>query len=259
MTLTQLRHRSLVFAVLGLATFLITSCATLTGASRRERASQWVALAANAVDEGDASAALQYLSEAEKLHSEAPSLHHIRSLAYSLRKDLPAALFEARLAHEQAPSDSSVATTLGKVLMESGLESEAERVLLPAANNPLYADSYRARTNLAIILMKRGEKVAAREQLDRAINEAPGRACHAHYFRSQLLQEQGRLREALRDLDAATQRVCASFAEAHLAIGIALTQSRDYARARRKFIEVSQRFPGTDFSDRAMENLRYLP
>jgi Tfp pilus assembly protein PilF len=211
------------------------------------------------VNEGDATAALQYLSEAEKLGPKLPELHHVRSLAYSLRKDLTMALSEARLAHGGAPSDSAIATTLGKLLMEAGLKSEAERVLTPAANDPLYGDSYRARTNLAIIHLERGNRGAAREQLDRAINEAPGRACHAHYFRSQMLQDQGLVREALRDLEAATQKLCASFAEAHLAIGIALTRDRQYARARRKFLEVSQRFPGTDFADRAIDNLRYLP
>jgi Tfp pilus assembly protein PilF len=238
---------------------LLVSCASLSKPSKREVAHQWVELGASAVEEGDPTGALQYLARAEETLPQDASLHHVRALAYSMRKDLAPALASAQRAHELAPKDSAIATTYGKLLMESGRDREAEKVLLPAANDPLYRDAYRARTNLSIIYTRRGERVQAMHQLDRAISEEPKNACHAYYFRSEMRMKDGKIREALKDLEAATQKNCSSFAPAHLATGIALTQDRQYAKARKKFLEVTQRFPGTEFAEQAMENLRYLP
>jgi len=233
------------------------SCATLTGASAKSQ--QWVEIAASALDEGDTSGALQSLAKAEDYDDKNPSLHHVRALAYLQRKELAAATVSAKIAHELAPTDSTIATTYGKILMDAGRELEAERALLPAANDTLYRDSYRARTNLAIIYMKRGKAELAMDQLERAINESPIKACHAYYFRSQMRLKSGAMRDSLKDLEHATSGVCASLAEAHLGLGIALAKDRQYQRARSKFVEISQRFPGTDIAEKARENLGYLP
>jgi len=235
------------------------ACATLSKSSRSQQASQWVGVAATALEEGDVSGALQALQTAEELNANDPQIHHVRALAFLKRNDLPTALQSARLSFSLAPSDSTIRTTLGKLLMDAGKNDEAEKTLLPAAKDTLYRDSYRARTNLAIIYQRRGEMTLAREQLDRAVNEAPTQACHAYFLRSQIELKAGRIRQALKDLGNATSRICASFAEAHLAVGVALTRDRQFDRARSKFLEVSQRFKGTEFADKALENLRYLP
>lgn len=242
-----------------LAASSLMGCATLSKSSRHEQASQWVGVAASALEEGDVTGALQALHTAEELSPNNANLHHVRALAFLKRKELPSALQSVRRASELAPADSTIRTTLGKLLMDAGRYNEAEKALIPAANDTLYRDSYRARTNLAIIYQRKGELALAREQLDRAINEAPTLACHAYFLRSQIELKAGRIRETLKDLGNATNKLCASYAEAHLAVGVALTRDRQYERARGKFLEVSQRFKGTEFADKAVENLRYLP
>lgn len=237
----------------------LSSCASWSRSGGAGDPEQWVAVGASALEEGDSSGALQSLARAEELGSKSPALHHVRALAYLQRKDLAPALESARRAHELAPRDSRISTTYGKLLMDAGRSRDAETVLLPAANDPLYAESYRARTNLAILYLARGQDAQASEQLERAINESPQQACHAYYFRSQMSQKSGRLRESLKDLDRATQGPCAGLAEAHLGLGMALARDRQYEKARRKFVEVSQRFRGTDFAEKALENLGYLP
>ncbi|MFN7684197.1 MAG: tetratricopeptide repeat protein [Oligoflexia bacterium] len=238
---------------------LASACATASNSSKKNLAFQWISMGASAVEDGDAAGALQYVARAEQAVPREPSLHHVRALAYALRKDLPSALSSARRAYELAPADSSIATTYGKFLMESGNHSEAIRILTPAANDSLYRESYKARTNLAILYLARNERSLAREQLDRAINESQGMACHAHFFRSQIHMQEGRVADGLKDLDAATKNACSAFAEAHLASGIALSRNRQYSKARQKFLEVSKRFSGTEFAEKALENLKYLP
>ena len=236
-----------------------SACATLSGPSRSEQASQWVGIAAAALGEGDVSGSLQALQKAEELNAKDAQLHHVRAHAFLARKDSEAALKSAQIALSLEPTDSTIRTTLGRLLMDSGKYREAETVLLPAANDTIYRDSYRARTNLAIIYRHNGELNLAREQLNKAINEAPTLACHAYYLRSELDLKAGRIQEALKDLGRATVQSCSSYAEAHLAVGIALARNRQFDRARNKFLEVSQRFKGTEFAEKALENLRYLP
>jgi Tfp pilus assembly protein PilF len=245
----------------GLSCFalFLTGCASFSKPSKKEVAGQWVALAGSAIQDGDTTGALQYLARAEQDAPSDPALHHTRALAFSQRKDLGAATESARRAHALAPSDSAISTTLGKLLLEAGKYREAEKILLPAANDSLYRDAYRARTNLAFVYLKLGERPAAAEQLDRAINEASGLACHAYYLRAQMQVDDGRFNEALKDLDLATRKICASFAQAHLSIGTTLTKARRYGEARKKFVEISQLFPKTDIAEKALENLRYLP
>lgn len=132
------------------------ACATLSKSSRGEQASQWVGVAATALEEGDVSGALQALQAAEDLNANDPQLHHVRALAFLKRNDVPTALQSARQASALAPRDSTIRTTLGKILMDAGKYNEAEKALIPAANDTLYRDSYRARTNLAIIYQRRG-------------------------------------------------------------------------------------------------------
>jgi Flp pilus assembly protein TadD len=199
------------------------------------------------------------LQQAEALNPNDPELHHVRALAFLNRREISTALASITRAHELAPQDSAISTTLGKILMDAGKRLEAEKVLIQPANDALYRESYRARTNLAILYQQRGDLAAAREQLDRAVNEAPRDACHAYYFRSQMELKEGQLREALKDLEHATTQVCGPFAEAHLAVGVALTRSHRYDLARKKFVEVSQRFKGSESAEKALENLRYLP
>lgn len=237
----------------------LSSCASWSRSGGAGDPEQWVAIGASALEEGDSSGALQSLARAEELGSRSPALHHVRALAYLQRKDLAPALEAARMAHELAPRDSQIATTYGKLLMDAGRHQEAEKALLPAANDPLYSESYRARTNLAILYLARGQDAPASEQIERAINESPQRACHAYYFRSQMGLKSGRLRQSLKDLDRATQGACAGFAEAHLGLGLALARDRQYEKARKKFVEISQRFRGTEYAEKALENLGYLP
>ncbi|MBU6376779.1 MAG: hypothetical protein KGQ59_12330, partial [Bdellovibrionales bacterium] len=107
--------------------------------------------------------------------------------------------------------------------------------------------------------LRQGNLAGARFHLDRAIRESPEMACVAYHFRGQVSVRQGRLKEAIRDLERSTQRLCTGYAEAEVLLGSTLVSDRQYERARKKFLEINDRFPGTVWADAAMERLRGLP
>jgi Tfp pilus assembly protein PilF len=238
----------------------MTGCASLRSReSSPSEAAKWVGLAEASLGDQDPVGALQALEKAEQIDADLPALHHVRALAYLARNDLSSAMPAIRRARELDLRDSSIATTMGKILMDAGRMAEAEQVLLQAARDPLYRGAFRARTNLGILNLRRDDLIAARLHLDRAIQDSPEQACVAHYFRGQVSIRQGRLREAIRDLERSTQKLCVGYAEAELLLGSTLISDKQYDRARRQFLEIRQRFPGTQWADAAMDRLRGLP
>lgn len=239
---------------------VLSGCSSMrTSKDSQSQAQKWVGLAEASLGDNDPTGALQELLKAEEIDSELPSLHHVRALAYLAKSDLPSARDSARRAHELAPKDSPIATTYGKILIDLNRYADAEGVLLPAARDPLYREAYRPRTNLGILNLRRGDYSAARFHFDRAIQESPEQACVAYHFRGQLGVKQGRLKDAIKDLERSTQRICAGYGEAEVSLGSALVSDRQYDRARKKFLEINDRFPGTTWADAAMERLRGLP
>jgi len=183
----------------------------------------------------------------------------VRALAFLGKNDVTEALSSARKAHALDPKDSAISTTLGKILMDAHRDEEAEMVLLKAARDPLYRDAFRARTNLGILFFRKNDDVSSRYHLDRAIQEEPRQSCLARHFRGQLSLKQGRKREAIRDFEKAIEHSCAGFGEAHLWLGNALAEDRQYERARRQYLEVQQRFAGTSWAESAVDRMRSLP
>jgi Tfp pilus assembly protein PilF len=255
------KHSPRFSLLLALILFSVSGCASLRSSSEdsKAEAAKWVGLAEASLGDNDPVGALEALQKAEQIEPEMASVHHVRALAYLAKSDLSSALASIRRARELDPRDSVVATTMGKILMDANRFSEAEQVLLPAARDPLYRGAFRARTNLGILNLRRGDLPAARLHLDRAIQESPEQACVAYHFRGQVSIKQGRLREAIRDLERSTQRLCAGYAEAELLLGSTLVSDRQYDRARKQFLEIRQRFPGTQWAESAMDRLRGLP
>jgi Tfp pilus assembly protein PilF len=249
------------FLALGLAIFL-SSCAS--GEKKKEltsteRARLFVDLANGALNEGDPTGCLQHLVTAEGIDRSLPELHHTRALAFHVKKDTTRALISARKAVELDEHYSDAKTTLGRLLMESGRNSEAIPYLETAAGDALYRDSFKAATNLGILHYRNGDYSKASVFLKKAVQDSPLRACHAYFYLGHIGLKQGRFEEAARSYDRATQKFCASFGDAHVALGIAYERGRKYDLARKKFLDIQSAFPGTKFADQAVEHLKFLP
>jgi Tfp pilus assembly protein PilF len=257
-----MRFHRLALAVTVFSALLSACAGSPTNSERKltdaERARLYLDAANASLSEGDPTGALQNLTVAESLAPSNPEVHHSKALAYHAKSDLNAAIAEARRAVALLPSYSDANNTLGKLLMDAGKPAEAEAPLLKAANDPLYRDAYKPHTNLGILYYRLGKLKKAGENLDRAAKEAPQYACVAYYYRGHLRLKEGRFAKAAQEYDRATQKACANFADAHLALGIAYERGKQYELARRKFLSIREAFPNTKVAEQAMERLKYL-
>lgn len=227
--------------------------------SDTEKARLQLEAAFAALGDNDPIAAMQALATAEKLDPKLPEIFHVRSLAYSLRGEPKRAIEEATKALDLRPDYPEVSNTLGKLYMDIGRPDEALPHLKRSAEDPLYRDSYKALTLLGILYYRRGELAVSSSYLSKATVADASRACLAHYYLGHVSMKQGKFREAIQSYDHATRKFCVSFADAHLALGIAYERNREYAKARQKFLDIKSRYPETSVADQAMTRLRGLP
>ncbi|MBI3535215.1 MAG: tetratricopeptide repeat protein [Deltaproteobacteria bacterium] len=259
-------NKPLYFVTILFLYSILSSCALLYNAKDKnkpltqiDRAWLMIEVAKGALHESDATGALQTLADAEKLAPNLPELYHVRALAYFAKHDLQKAIHEAKQAVFLSPTYSDANNTLGKLYLDLGMYSEAEKPLLLASEDSLYRDAYKAFTNLGILYYRKEEYKKAQTSLQKAVLELPQGACVAHYYLGHIQLYEGNLREAQKEYDQAAQKFCAGFAEAHLAIGMMYERTREYDKARRKFLEIKQNFANTKYSDQAIEQLKYLP
>ena len=224
-----------------------------------ERARMFVEIANAALIEGDAIGALQNLARAEAEDSKLPEIYHSKALAYFAKNELKTAIIEVKKALKFFPEYPDANNTYGKFLIDQGNYEAAVQPLTIAAANPLYRDAFKAYTNLGILYYRRGDYNRALVNIDKAIRSAPNSACIAYYYRGHIQLRESRLNEAISSYDQATKKYCVSFVDAHLALGIAYEKNRQYDKARRKFIEIQQRYPDTEIATQAISHLRYLP
>jgi len=254
--------RFLIVAV-AVAGILGTGCATgetqKKPLSKTERAILFVGVANGALAENDPTGALQNLAVAEAEDASLPALHHSKALAYFKKGDTISALKSVRRAVELAPDYPDANATLGKFLMDAGRMDEAEAALKKAAENRLYRGAYKALTGLGIIYYRKNQFDKSREYIDRAIADGGPLACVAYYYRGHLYLRESDFKQATRSYDHATRKFCGGMADAHLAMGITLEQNKQYDLARKKFVEIQQRFPETKTAEQAVNHLKYLP
>lgn len=227
--------------------------------SNQEKARLMVNIANGALLEGDPTSALEYLIRAEKIDQTLPELYHSKALALFAKSDRVGAVDAARRAVKLKPDYSEANNTLGKLLLDQNDLTQAEPALSRAANDPLYRDSPKARTNLGILYYRLKRWDEAKRQLDLAVDGNDQTACIAHFYRGNLLFEKGRYRQSLPDYQEATKKLCGNYSDAHFALALAYEKSEKYDDARKKYLEVNQLYPNTEIAQKAMQRLRGLP
>ena len=242
-------------------TLLLAGCASSQKKtiSSQEKANLFLTIANSSLIEGDPTGALASALDAEQLDPQNPSIHHTKALAFFAKKDIEQAIASARKAVTLEPSFSEGHNTLGKLLMDHGENNEAEKHLKIALKNPLYRQSYKSATSLGIINYRKGDLVAAEEYFNKAIQESPINACVAHYYLGHIWLQKGNIEKSIKGYEKASQKMCAGFAEAQFAIGVAYARNKQYEKARLKFVEVKSLFPDSKVAEQAVERLRYIP
>ena len=266
--------RGTALSLVLLSGFLVIGCShmkTKNGElTSTERARMYVEVANAALLEGDPTGALEQLLMAEAEDSSLPELHHSRALAFAAKGEPAQAMVSAKRAVKLKPDYTDANNTYGKLLLDSGRYEEALDPLTRAANDSINREAYKAFTNLGILQYRQGRMNLARENFDRAIRGAPEMACVAYYYRGHLHLKQaasktsgqnspGEYGSAVADYVKASKKYCSNFTEAHLALGIAYEQSKQYQLARAKFLEIQTRYPETQVASQALSHLRTLP
>ncbi len=253
---------NLSLAVVTLACTMMIGCSSTPdkrNLSAEERARLWVEAANGALAEGDPTHALQLLIKAEENEPELPELHHSRALAYYAKHDVNAAIAAAKKAVTLNENYSVAKNTLGKLLMDAGRYREAEKPLLFAAKDTLNSEAYKARINLGILYYRQQDYTRSLDNLDIAIRDNAKQSCIAHFYKGHIFLKKSDLPNAIRSYSKATEKNCATFSDAHLALGVAFERNKQFDRARKKFLDVKQSFPNTKSAEDAAERLRYLP
>jgi Tfp pilus assembly protein PilF len=249
------------FAVL-LSGFLVVACATSRPkpkVSPEEHARLLLNVANAALIENDPSEAMEALAQAEAVDPDLPEIYHTRGLAYYNRGDIPAALEQVKKAVKMSPEYIDANNSLGKILTDLGRYDEAVAPLQKAAHAPFYRETYKPLTNLGILYYRKGDNGKASDFFTKAVESGGDHACIAYYYKGHLELRDGHFSEAIKDYTNATKRWCAGFADAHLAIAITYERTKQYALARRTFVEVQQRYPNSKAADQAIDHLRELP
>ena len=259
-----LRSRSrLLWVTLALSlAATVSGCAatpTKQELSDDQRAHLLIDAANGALREGDATGALQLLVDAERTLPDSAALHHSMAIAYYAKSDPKKAIIEARKAVRLEPKYSAAKITLGKMLLDASDFAGAEPVLHEAAVDSLNRDAYKAYTLLGLLHYRQNQWTLASENFERAVTESPQLSCVAHYYLGHLRLRRANFGEAVREYAAATTKFCGTFADAHLALGIAYEKAQRYTEARKKFLDIKQNFPNTKVADQAMDRLKYLP
>ena len=240
-------------------------CATGGSSSQKtelndhDRAMLLVDIANGALVEGDSTGALAKLVEAERIDSSVPELHHSKALAFFAKRDYASAVDSARRAVSLNPEYADAQNTLGKLLLDTGRLAEAEVYLRKSAEDKLYRGSFKSRANLGILYYRRGEYDRSEKELSKAIDEAPSVACISHYYRGHIFLRRKEVKKALQDYRESVKNVCGGFADAHYALAEALARDGQVDEARKKYVEVTRIFQGTDVAERAVKRLQELP
>jgi Tfp pilus assembly protein PilF len=240
---------------------VLIGCATATSKkelSPREHAQLHVDAANAALMENNLPKVFQFLQKAEEYDSAFAIIYHLRAIAFYMRNENAQALAEIKKGIQRAPNDVEMNNTYGKILLDAGDYKNAEAPLLKSANDPAYVDAYKAQTNLGILFYRQNNLEKARTYFDLAVASSPS-ACIAQYYLGHIQLKQGKLVDATTSYDRATQKLCAGFADAHLALGIAYERNKQYDLARKKFVDIKQNFPNTKVAEQAMDRLTYLP
>lgn len=257
------RNRRWLFAL----SLLIVGCSSparqpLDGTpikSPRERAQLLIEASNGSLLEGDPIGALQFLARAEALDAKYAPIYHAKALAYAYRKDFPSALREMKHSVDLDPENPFALNTYGKFLLDGGRLDEAEAPLRKAGDNPTFRESFKANTNLGILYYRRNEFDRAAERFQRAINDDPQNSCIAYYYQGHLQARKNQVVEAAKLYERATQKQCAAFSDAHLAVGLMHERQGKLDDARKKYLEIRQNFPDSKASETAMDRLKKIP
>ncbi len=203
------------------------------------------------------SQALTHLISAKELNPKDAQIRNNLGMAYYFRDQPALAEAELKEAISLDTKNSDARVNLGSLYMEKNRLKEAREQFERAEKDLTFSNQFRNYYNLAILSLKEGDRRSAFEYLAKSVKERED-YCAAYYKLGELYSEEYRFSQALEAFKSAGKGVCVKEPAPYYQQALALINLNKPVEAKRKLIEITDKFPSTRFSSMAIAQLRKL-
>lgn len=235
---------------------LLLSLAACSSSSVNERAELFYTHGTSKLIEKEYTEALDYLLKAAELAPDSKIMNNL-GMAYFFKDQYTLAEkhFEKALTYDSKNSDAR--NNLASLYFKTNRLSLAEREYKKVLEDLIYMDTYRVYYNLALISEKRGNIREANDFLKLSVKNKED-YCPANFKLGQLASNSLKLKEALDHFKKASKGACYELPAPHFEQAVIYAKLGETKKAHEKFAEIMARFPTSELSARAEQNIRLL-
>ena len=201
--------------------------------------------------------ALTYLTQARDLNPKDSQIRNNLGMAYYFREQPVLAETELKEAINIDPKNSDARINLGSLYMEKNRFKEAREQFERVEKDLTFNNQFRNYYNLAMLSLKEGDRRSAFEYLAKSVKERED-YCAAHYKLGEMYAEEYRFSQALESFRNAGKGTCVKEPAPYYQQALTLINLNKPAEAKRKLLEITDKFPSTRFSSMAVAQLRKL-
>ena len=237
-----------------LATLLVAGCAT--GGAMKNEASYRFQMGVSYLHERNYTAALNELTEAERLNPDDPELLFNLGLAYYYKNQYAAAERRFSRAVELKPGFSQARNYLGDTYLRMKRWDDAIAQFTIVSEDLFSADQENAGINLGLAYLGKGDVATALAQLRPRVAANPQNPA-AHLFLGRAYMADGKVSQAIGEYREAL-RIVPEYAEADYYLGLACLKGNRPDEARNAFREVVRLSPYSELGRLSQEQIDVL-
>lgn len=207
--------------------------------------------------EGRTTEALANLIQASKLLPKEASVWNNLGLAYAAKRDFVKARDSFDRALKLDPNFTDARQNIGALNLSENKLVAAEKDFKLVLQDLTYGKGFQANYNLALIYLKQNKLILAEQELRLALKNN-GNYCPAWYELGNLFNNRGELGEAEKALKKAVTGTCFNNPKAHYEIANIYVRQRNIPMARKKFLEVIELFPSSEWARKSESTLNMI-
>ena len=253
-TESRLAHTLGVFLLLPL---LLGACASgqVEPSNEDKRASIYFYSGIKAIREAKFAHAIKAFRQTLQIQPENAEAWNHLGVAYHYKKSKELAERALHKALAVDPKFTDAHNNLGVLYLRSNQLDKAEFHFKQAIADLEYTGSYRAKFNLALVYLKQNKSKQALPLLVQSTKENKS-FCSAWFKLGEVAQSLAKKQLAMEALERASSGICYGHVEAHYRLGLSLLEMQDYDGAHKKFQEILDRFPQSNWADLASKRLK---
>ncbi|MBF0297309.1 MAG: tetratricopeptide repeat protein [Oligoflexia bacterium] len=201
--------------------------------------------------------ALKFLLEAHKLNPKDSNINNNLGMTYFFKGKNELALQHIQKSIELDPKNSDARCNLASMYVTMKKYQLAEKEYQTVSRDLTYQHQYRVLYNLGIIKLRSGLFEEAKKYFEMSLKENE-EYCPANYALGELAYDSKNLKEAYNYFYASSKGLCYNEPAPHYYQAKILAQSQKYLRAKEKFIDITTRFPKSEFAELSKKELKSL-